>query len=45
VTAEGNLLSLESRRIAALAESAVAHLALRATLGILDPLKDIVEAP
>jgi outer membrane protein TolC len=45
VTAEGNLLSLESRRISALAESAVAHLALRATLGILDPLKDIVEAP
>ena len=41
VTAEGNLLSQESRRISALAESAVAHLALRATLGILDPLNDI----
>jgi outer membrane protein TolC len=41
VTAEGNLLSQQSRRISALADSAVAYLALRATLGILDPLKDI----
>jgi outer membrane protein TolC len=41
VTAETNLMSIESRRIAALAESAVAHLALRATLGILEPLNDI----
>ena len=45
VTAEGNLLATESRRISALAESAVAHLAVRATLGILEPLKDIVAAP
>jgi outer membrane protein TolC len=43
VTAEGNLLSIESRRIAALADSAVTNLALRATLGILEPLKDIVD--
>jgi outer membrane protein TolC len=41
VTAEGNLLNAESRRIAALAELAVARLSLRATLGILDPRKDI----
>ena len=41
VTAEANLLGIESRRISALADAAVAHLALRATLGILDPLKDI----
>jgi outer membrane protein len=45
VTAETNLLGIESRRIAALAESAVAHLTLRATLGILDPLNDIAETP
>jgi outer membrane protein TolC len=41
VTAESNLLSAESRRIAALADSAVARLSLRAMLGILDPRKDI----
>jgi outer membrane protein TolC len=41
VTAEGNLLNAESRRIAALAELAVARLGLRATLGVLDPRKDI----
>jgi outer membrane protein TolC len=45
VTAETNLLSIESRRISALAESAVAHLTLRATLGILDPLNDIAGQP
>ena len=41
VTAESSLLGAESRRIAALAESAVARLSLRAMLGILDPRKDI----
>src|SRR5262245_34316967 len=41
VTAESNLLTLESRRIATLADSAVAQLSLRAMLGILDPRKDI----
>jgi outer membrane protein len=43
VTAEGQLLSIESRRIAAMAEAVVSDLALRVTLGILDPLKDITE--
>lgn len=43
VTAEGNLLNTESRRIAALAELAVARLALRAAMGILDAQKDLVE--
>jgi outer membrane protein len=43
VTAEGNLLNSESRRIAALAELAVARLALRAAMGILDPQKDLVD--
>ena len=43
VSAEGNLLSTESRRIGALADLAVARLALRATMGILDPRKDLVE--
>jgi len=41
VTAESNLLTLESRRIASLADSAVARLSLRAMLGILDPRKDV----
>jgi len=41
VTAEANLLAAESRRIAALADSAVARLSLRAVLGLLDPRKDI----
>src|SRR5439155_20902174 len=40
VTAETNLLGNESRRISALADQAVARLALRATIGILDPQKD-----
>lgn len=44
VTAEANFLSAESRRISALAEAAVARLGLRATVGILDPRKDIMEA-
>jgi len=41
VTAEGNVLSAQSRRLGILAELAVARLALRATLGILDPRKDV----
>jgi outer membrane protein TolC len=41
VTAESNLLSAEARRIATLADSAVAKLSLRAMLGILDPRKDL----
>ena len=41
VTAEGNVLSAQSRRLGILAELAVARLALRATLGILDPRKDL----
>lgn len=43
VTAEADLLSVESRRIAALADSAVARLSLRAILGILNPRTDIVD--
>ena len=41
VTAESNLLTAESRRIATLADAAVARLSLRAMLGILDPRKDV----
>jgi outer membrane protein TolC len=41
VTAEGNLLSAESRRISVLADLAVSRLSLRALLGILDARKDI----
>jgi outer membrane protein len=41
VTAESNLLSAESRRIQALADSAVARLSLRAMLGVLDPRRDV----
>jgi outer membrane protein len=37
VTAESGLLAAEARRIAALADSALAKLSLRAILGILDP--------
>src|SRR5439155_23163223 len=37
VTAEGNLLGAQSRRIQVLADSAVAGLSLRAVLGILNP--------
>ena len=44
VTAESSLLSAEARRIAALADSAVAKLSLRAMLGILDPRKDLGSA-
>lgn len=41
VTAESGLLSAESRRIQALAESAIMRLRLRAVLGTLDPRTDI----
>jgi outer membrane protein TolC len=41
VTAASNLLTAESRRIATLADSAVARLSLRAILGVLDPRKDV----
>jgi outer membrane protein TolC len=41
VTAEGNLLNAESRRVGALADSAVAQISLRAMLGTLDPRRDI----
>jgi len=41
VTAESNLLTAESRRIAVLADSAVARLSLRAMLGTFDPRKDV----
>ena len=44
VTAEGGLLAAESRRIQALADSAVAQLRLRALLGILNPRVDIKDA-
>lgn len=44
VTAEGNLLTAESRRVSALAELAVARLSFRATLGTLDPRKDVTDA-
>jgi outer membrane protein TolC len=44
VNAEENVLSARSRQIGILAELAVARLALRATLGILDPRRELVEA-
>ena len=43
VTAESGLLIAESRRISVQADAAVVWLSLRATLGILDPRKDLVE--
>ena len=43
VTAETNLLNIEGMRILALAELATARLGLRATLGILDPRKDVAD--
>jgi outer membrane protein TolC len=45
VTAETSLSTAESSRILALAELASGRLTLRATLGILDPRKDIAAAP
>jgi outer membrane protein len=43
VTAETNLLNVESLRILALADLATSRLSLRATLGILDPRKDAID--
>jgi outer membrane protein len=40
VSAEGNVLAAQSRRILTLVELAVARLSLRAALGVLDPRKD-----
>jgi outer membrane protein TolC len=40
VSAEGNVLAAQSRRILTLVELAVARLGLRAALGVLDPRKD-----
>jgi outer membrane protein TolC len=45
VNAEGAVLSAEARRLQTLTDRAVAQIALRATLGILDPRKDFAEAP
>ena len=42
VNAETGLLAAEGRRLGLLAELAVARLALRATLGVLDPRRDVV---
>ena len=44
VTAETNLLNVESLRILGLAELATSRLSLRATLGILDPRKDAADS-
>jgi outer membrane protein TolC len=44
VSAEGNLLTAESRRISALAELAMARLTLRAAIGTLDPRRDVTNA-
>ena len=43
VSAETSLLNAESRRILALAESAISRLSLRATLGNLDPQRDLAD--
>jgi len=43
VTAQTNLLNVESLRILALADLATSRLSLRATLGILDPRKDAAD--
>ena len=45
VNAEGNLLAAEGRRLAVQAELALARLGLRATLGTLDPRKDVAVEP
>lgn len=44
VTAESGLLAAESRRIQALADSAIARLRLRALLGVLDPRTDMTDS-
>jgi outer membrane protein len=43
VTAQTNLLNVESLRILALADLATSRLSLRATVGILDPRKDAAD--
>jgi outer membrane protein len=43
IAAEGHLLAAEGRRIAALAQSAVQQLQLKAAMGVLDPLNDIAD--
>jgi outer membrane protein TolC len=45
VNAEENVLAARSRQIGILAELAVARLALRAALGILEPRRDFLESP
>ena len=45
VAAEANLLAMQGRRLAALADLAVVNFSLRATIGILDPRKDLDAAP
>jgi outer membrane protein TolC len=45
VNAEGNLLAAESRRLAVQADLALARLGLRATLGTLDPRRDVAVEP
>lgn len=44
VTAESGLLAAESRRIQALADSAVARLRLRALLGVFNPRTDLSDS-
>jgi outer membrane protein TolC len=44
VTAESGLLAAESRRIQALADSAIARLRLRALLGVLNPRTDMTDS-
>ena len=44
VTAESGLLAAESRRIQALADSAVARLRLRALLGVFNPRTDVSDS-
>jgi len=44
VTAQTNLLNVETARIVTLADLAVARLTLRAAIGALDPRKDFVDA-
>lgn len=45
VNAEAGLLAAQSRRIGVLAELAVARVSLRATLGTLDPRRDVLGDP
>jgi outer membrane protein TolC len=45
VAAEANLLAMQGRRLSALADLAVVNFSLRATIGILDPRKDLDAEP